>query len=53
MTMHNHSKDENLCLSNVEAGSWLKKRRCELGISARASRANMEYYTFISLNRGW
>ncbi len=32
------------------AGSWLKSRRCELGLSQRelAQRVNMEYYTFIS-----
>ena len=32
------------------AGSWLRERRCELGLSQRelASRVNMEYYTFIS-----
>ena len=53
MTMNNHSKDENpsrLSVLRKEAGSWLKKRRCELGISQRelACRVNMEYYTFIS-----
>ena len=33
-----------------KAGSWLKNRRCELGLSQRelAHRVNMEYYTFIS-----
>ena len=33
-----------------KAGSWLRARRCELGLSQRelAQRVNMEYYTFIS-----
>lgn len=33
-----------------KAGSWLKSRRCELGLSQRelAHRVNMDYYTFIS-----
>ena len=33
-----------------KAGSWLRARRCELGLSQRelAYRVNMEYYTFIS-----
>ena len=33
-----------------QAGSWLRDRRCELGLSQRelANRVNMEYYTFIS-----
>ena len=33
-----------------QAGSWLKARRIELGLSQRtlAERVNMEYYTFIS-----
>ena len=33
-----------------KAGSWLRERRCELGLSQRelASRVNMEYYTFVS-----
>ena len=33
-----------------KAGSWLRSRRCELGLSQRelALRVNMEYYTFIS-----
>jgi transcriptional regulator with XRE-family HTH domain len=33
-----------------KAGSWLRERRCELGLSQRelARRVNMEYYTFIS-----
>ena len=32
------------------AGDWLRRKRCELGISQRelAMRVNMEYYTFIS-----
>ena len=32
------------------AGSWLREKRCELGLSQRelAGRVNMEYYTFIS-----
>jgi transcriptional regulator with XRE-family HTH domain len=33
-----------------KAGSWLRARRCELGLSQRelAQRVNIEYYTFIS-----
>jgi transcriptional regulator with XRE-family HTH domain len=33
-----------------KAGSLLRERRCELGLSQRevASRVNMEYYTFVS-----
>ena len=33
-----------------KAGSWLRARRCELGLSQRelAHRVNIEYYTFIS-----
>tara|TARA_Y100000589_G_scaffold331639_1_gene386071 strand:+ start:2101 stop:2406 length:306 start_codon:yes stop_codon:yes gene_type:complete len=33
-----------------KAGSWLRARRCQLGLSQRelALRVNMEYYTFIS-----
>jgi transcriptional regulator with XRE-family HTH domain len=33
-----------------KAGSWLRSRRSELGLSQRelAHRVNMEYYTFIS-----
>ena len=33
-----------------QAGSWLRARRSELGLSQRelASRVNIEYYTFIS-----
>ena len=32
------------------AGSWLRARRCDLGLSQRelAHRVGMEYYTFIS-----
>ena len=32
------------------AGSWLRARRCDLGLSQRelAQRVGMEYYTFIS-----
>lgn len=33
-----------------KAGSWLRSKRCALGLSQRelADRVNMEYYTFIS-----
>jgi len=33
-----------------KAGTWLRTRRCELGLSQRelAQRVNMDYYTFIS-----
>ena len=33
-----------------KAGTWLRTRRCELGLSQRelAHRVNMDYYTFIS-----
>ena len=33
-----------------DAGSWLREKRCALGLSQRelAAKVNMEYYTFIS-----
>ena len=47
---HKSSQINSAVELRKKAGSWLRERRCELGLSQRelARRVNMEYYTFIS-----